>query len=69
MTRPVDPARRRLLASLLSAAAVLPLVQLLPLRAATGVGGLRQGFYMVNGWILTAADLEALGIAEAERLA
>jgi hypothetical protein len=58
--------RRRLLASLLAAAAVLPLVRLLPARAA----GLKDGFYMVNGWILTAADVEALGLAdEARRLA
>ena len=58
--------RRRLLASLLAAAAVLPLARLLPVRAA----GLRQGFYMVNGWILTAADVEALGLGdEARRLA
>lgn len=58
--------RRRLLGTLLSAAAVLPFVQLLPARAA----GLREGFYMVNGWILTAADVEALGLgAEARRLA
>ena len=62
--------RRRLLASLLAAAAVLPLARLLPVRAVTGVGGLRQGFYMVNGWILTAADVEALGLGdEARRLA
>jgi hypothetical protein len=50
--------RRRLLVSLLSAAAVLPLASLLPARAA----GLREGFYMVNGWILSAADLRALGL-------
>ncbi len=60
MTEPVSLSRRRLLASLLSAAAVLPLVQLLPLRAA----GLREGFYMVNGWILTAADVRALKLPE-----
>jgi hypothetical protein len=70
MTRPVNPARRRLLAALLSAAAVLPFVRILPARAASGIGGLREGFYMVNGWILTAADVEALGLeAEAARLA
>jgi hypothetical protein len=58
--------RRRLLATLLPAAAVLPFVRLLPARAA----GLREGFYMVNGWILTAADVEALGLGEeARRLA
>ncbi len=58
--------RRRLLGMLLSAAALLPFVQLLPARAA----GLREGFYMVNGWTLTAADVEALGLgAEARRLA
>ena len=58
--------RRRLLASLLAAAALLPLVRLLPARAA----GLGEGFYMVNGWILTAADVEALGLGdEARRLA
>lgn len=61
--------RRRLLASLLSAAAVLPavlpLVRLLPARAA----GLGDGFYMLNGWILTAADVAALGLeAGAQRL-
>jgi hypothetical protein len=62
--------RRRLLASLLSAAAVLPFVQLLPARAGAGFGGLGEGFYMVNGWILTAADVEALGLGdEARRLA
>ena len=61
--------RRRLLASLLSAAAVLPLVKLLPASAGAGAG-LAEGFYMVNGWILTAADVEALGLApEARRLA
>jgi hypothetical protein len=61
--------RRRLLASLLAAAA-LPLASLAPARAATGAMGLREGFYMVNGWILTAADVEALGLAdEARRLA
>jgi len=54
--------RRRLLATLLSAAAVLPLVRLLPARA-----GVAEGFYMVNGWILTAADVEALGLGEAAR--
>ena len=58
--------RRRLLASLLAAAAVLPLVKL-PARAATGIGGRREGFYMVNGWILTAADVEALGLGDAAR--
>jgi len=58
--------RRRLLATLLAAAALLPLAKLLPARAA----GLREGFYMVNGWILTAADVEALGLGEeARRLA
>jgi hypothetical protein len=58
--------RRRLLALLLSAAAALPLVRLLP----AGAAGRREGFYMVNGWILTAADVEALGLAdEARRLA
>ncbi len=64
----MKPTRRRLIASLLSAAAVLPLAQLLPagmLRAA----GLEEGFYMLNGWILTAADVEALGLeGEARRL-
>ena len=61
--------RRRLLASLI-AAAVLPLASLPPVRAVTGGGGLRQGFYMVNGWILTAADVEAPGLGdEARRLA
>ena len=57
--------RRRLLASLLSAAAVLPAVLPLPARAA----GLGDGFYMLNGWILTAADVAALGLeAGAQRL-
>ena len=69
MTQPVTLTRRRLLAALLSAAAVPPLVRLLPARAAAGTG-LRAGFYMVNGWILTAADVEALGLGgEARRLA
>ena len=53
--------RRRLLGSLLSAAALLPLAQLLPARTA----GLREGFYLVNGWILTAADVRALGLEDA----
>ena len=56
---PHDLTRRRLLASLLSAAAVLPFVRA---PARPGGAGLREGFYMVNGWILTAADVEALGL-------
>jgi urea transporter len=57
--------RRRLIAALLSAAAAVPIVRLLPARAA----GLEEGFYMLNGWILTAADVAALGLEdEARRL-
>ena len=62
MTLSLSLSRRRLLATLLSAAAVLPLIRLLPARA-----GVAEGFYMVNGWILTAADVEALGLGEAAR--
>jgi hypothetical protein len=55
--------RRAFLTSLLSAAAVLPLASLIPLpvRAAAAAGP-AEGFYMVNGWILTAADVRALKI-------
>ena len=73
---PMNLRRRRFLASLLAAAAVLPLAQALPLparvatraaaRAAT-VAGPREGFFLVNGWILTAADVRALKLQGAEQ--
>jgi hypothetical protein len=67
--------RRSLLAGLLPAAALLPLAGLLPAglaaRAAGPLGsGAEAGFYLLNGWVLTAADVRALGLkAEATPLA
>ena len=55
---PVNAGRRRFLTSLLATAGVLPLTALLPVHATAAA----EGFYMVNGWILTAADVRALGI-------
>ncbi len=61
--------RRRLIASLFSAVAMLPLASLLPLPVRASATP-REGFYMVNGWILTAGDVDALGLGDkAARLA
>jgi hypothetical protein len=60
----VMPSRRSVLASLLASTLGLPLAG--PAAALVGGGGpeiRRYGrFVIVNGWVLTAADLELLGL-------
>jgi hypothetical protein len=69
LPRPVPLAERRRFLKVLGAAAVAPFLGAGAAAAAIppGVAVVRGpgGIFLVNGWVLTGADLDALGLAAA----